>query len=496
MLLFLSCHSGSGEVRTSVLAGSWYPGRADELRATVESYLREAAQQPDPALTTLIVPHAGYQYSARTAAFGYARVPKERFRRVMVLSPSHRAWVRGAAVGPFDAYQTPLGTVPVDRAACESLLKDPLVKENRAAEASEHAIEIHLPFLQVILDEFTLVPVLIGDVSPENRRALARLLARHLDDQTLVVVSSDFTHYGERFDYVPFTAGSVADLRQRLSAMNHEAADLICGRDADGFDSYVARTKDTICGRGPIAVALEMLPEGSRGELIHASTSLDAMPTTESSVSYLAISFSTDSEEVSVMPERGFSLPESDRRELVLLAREVVTRRVSGLPGPDLEEWKGRMSPAVSRSAGVFVTLFADGDLRGCIGYIEGLKPLAEAVADNAFSAAFRDPRFNPVEKAEYSGLSFKISVLTPLEPVKDVSEIIVGRHGLVLSAQGRRGVFLPEVPVEQGWDLTAYLEHLGGKAGLDRHAWKRATLEKFESIVFGDELLSEEEKK
>ncbi len=116
-------------------------------------------------------------------------------------------------------------------------------------------------------------------------------------------------------------------------------------------------------------------------------------------------------------------------------------------------------------------------------------------MADNAYSAAFRDPRFTPVRADEYPHLSFKVSVLTPLEPVKDIGEIVVGRHGLVLSAQGRRGVFLPEVPLEQGWDLTAYLEHLGLKAGLDRQAWKRATLQKFESIVFGDELLGEDEK-
>ncbi|MBN1426588.1 AmmeMemoRadiSam system protein B [Candidatus Fermentibacteria bacterium] len=496
MLLLLSIQSGSAEVRPSVLAGSWYPGRADELRRNVESCLRQAAQKPDLSLVALIIPHAGYQYSARTAAYGYGRVPKDRFQKVMILSPSHQAWIRGAAIGPFDAYETPLGTVSVDRATCDALLQDPLVSEHREAEAREHAIEIHLPFLQVVLGEFSLVPVLVGDLTPDERRALATTLARHVDDETLIVVSSDFTHYGDRFQYTPFAASSVADLQQKLAAMNHEAADLIRRRDVTGFDAYVQRTHDTICGRGSISVLLEMLGPEVHGELINYSTSLDVMPDTESSVSYLTIGFSRSSSADSAEPRGGFLLPEDDKRALVLLAREVVKRHARGEKGPDLEEWKRRMSPAVRQPAGVFVTLMARGDLRGCIGYIEGLKPLAEAVADNALSAAFRDPRFDPVNKAEYSELSFKVSVLTPLEPVHDIGEIEVGRHGLVLSAQGRRGVFLPEVPVEQEWDLPTYLQQLGRKAGLDRDAWKRATLEKFESIVFGDELLTEAEKR
>ncbi len=491
MLLLLSCQS-AGEVRPSVLAGAWYPGRPEELRSTIESLLQKAAQAPDEGLVALIVPHAGYQYSARTAAFGYATVPKGRFSRVMILSPSHHAWLRGAAVGPFDAYSTPLGTVPVDRAACKALLADPLVSEHRAADAREHAIEIHVPFLQVVLGEFTLIPVLVGEMTPQQREELARTLRSVVDDRTLLVASSDFTHYGDRFGYTPFRASSVADLKKKLSALNHEAADLIVRRDARGFQDFLTRTRDTICGKDAIAMLLEMLPPEAQGRLLHYSTSLDVIPETDSSVSYLAIGFFRVGGEDAASR---FGLTQEDKRQLVLLAREVVKRGVRGEKGPDLAEWKRRMSPAVNRPAGVFVTLTAHGDLRGCIGYIEGIEPLVEAVADNAYSAAFRDPRFTPVRADEYPHLSFKVSVLTPLEPVKDIGEIVVGRHGLVLSAQGRRGVFLPEVPLEQGWDLTAYLEHLGLKAGLDRQAWKRATLQKFESIVFGDELLGEDEK-
>lgn len=498
MLLLLSVHSGSAQVRRSVLAGTWYPGRPDELRRTVETCLQRAAQQPDDGLLALIVPHAGYQYSAQTAAYGYGLVPKGKFTRVMILSPSHHAWIRGAAVGPFEAYETPLGRVPVDRRSCSALLAEALIAENESADAHEHAIEIHLPFLQVAVGEFSLIPVLVGSSTPSQRRALAKVLASVVDEHTLVIASSDFTHYGDRFGYTPFRASSVADLKKKLSVLNHEAAELICRRDLKGFDSFIERTNDTICGREPIAVLLEMLPVEAKGRLLHYRTSLDVIPETDSSVSYVAIAFST--KEASSLPDAaassgGFVLPESDRRELVRLAREVVRREVNGERAPDLGEWKARMSPAVLQPAGVFVTLMARGDLRGCIGYIEGLKPIVEAVADNAYSAAFRDPRFSPVTKSEYGDLSLKISVLTPLVPVKDIAEIEVGRHGLVLSARGRRGVFLPEVPVEQGWDRTAYLEHLGLKAGLDRNAWKQATLESFESIVFGDELLGEAER-
>ncbi len=495
LVLLVLCDCGNAtEVRPSVLAGSWYPSDPEELRVLVTQYIETAGAAPDSSLLALISPHAGYAYSGPTAGEGFARLPEGKFSRVVILAPSHHVRLSGASIGLFDFYETPLGRIPVDRQACEKLLENPLFSTVRRAHLQEHSIEIELPFLQVVMKDFSIVPVLIGDISREQRAELAAVLAPLYDTHTLLIASSDFTHYGSRFNYVPFQASSVEDLRAKLQELDFEAADLISQRDLEGFDDFLERTKDTICGRNAIGVLLELLPHDAVGAKFSYHTSLDRAPDTRNSVSYLSIGFSSSHMKGSFPMEAPTSfLSENDQRALVRLARDVVFCRLEGRAAPDMDEFAAQMSDDVQKNVGVFVTLTINGHLRGCIGYIEGLKPMIRAVADNALSAAFRDPRFPPVSLSEWDDLCFKLSVLTPLEEVQDISEIEVGRHGLVLLAEGRRGVFLPEVPVEQGWDLETYLRELGRKAGLDRDAWKRAQLQKFESIVFGDELLSED---
>lgn len=497
MLLFSCCHSANSEaVRPSVLAGTWYPADPRGLQQVIDDHLATTKTEPNDDLVALISPHAGYRFSAQTAAYGYAAVPRQRFTRVIVLAPSHRAAFHGGSIGDYTGYRTPLGVVSLDKKACDKLLTHPLLKSEHRAHVEEHSIEIQLPFLQTVLDEFTLIPILVGRVSDRDLPELAAAIRPFWDKQTLIVVSSDFTHYGARFGYTPFAARSASELKQRLTELNTEAAGLICDGDTSGFSAYMNRTGDTICGHMPILILLNLLSDDYQGRVLHHSTSLDVMPSTDSSVSYISIGFfRSNGKEGTTMEPDDFDLTETDKRTLVLLARETVKARLEGRGSPDLEEWKTRMSPVASTPAGTFVTLRIGERLRGCIGYIEPIKPLIDAISDNALSAAFQDPRFHPLQESEWSQLSFKLSVLTPLKPVSDISEIEIGRHGLVLSAEGHKGVFLPEVPVEQGWDRETYLEELGRKAGLDRKAWQRGTLQRFQSIVFGDELLSNEEK-
>jgi AmmeMemoRadiSam system protein A len=139
------------------------------------------------------------------------------------------------------------------------------------------------------------------------------------------------------------------------------------------------------------------------------------------------------------------------------------------------------LEPRLNSHRGAFVTLTVGGRLRGCIGYIEGFKPLVEAVADNGRSAAVRDPRFAPVSQAELPEIQIEISALTPLEPVPGPGDIAIGKHGVVLVKDGHRAVFLPQVAPEQGWDRDTTLTHLALKAGLEPDAWRQET----EFLVF-----------
>jgi AmmeMemoRadiSam system protein A len=141
----------------------------------------------------------------------------------------------------------------------------------------------------------------------------------------------------------------------------------------------------------------------------------------------------------------------------------------------------------LKEKAGAFVTLHKKGELRGCIGYIEGIKPLAETVRENACNASTEDPRFPAVMAAELKEIDIEVSVMSPLRKIDSAQEVIAGKHGVILKKGWNQGVFLPQVATEQGWDRETFLKNLGRKAGLDINAYKTAELQVFTAEVFGE---------
>jgi AmmeMemoRadiSam system protein A len=183
-------------------------------------------------------------------------------------------------------------------------------------------------------------------------------------------------------------------------------------------------------------------------------------------------------------------LTAEEKAFLLDVARRAVAAAVKGQEPPAVEELAAEagidLEPRLVQKRGAFVTLHLGESLRGCIGYIEGHKPLAEAVAANGRSSAVGDPRFVPVSERELPHLSIEVSALTPLVPVAGPEEIVIGRHGIVLEAGGRSSVFLPQVATEQGWDLETTLGHLALKAGLGPQGWQEGARYKvFEAEVF-----------
>jgi uncharacterized protein len=179
-------------------------------------------------------------------------------------------------------------------------------------------------------------------------------------------------------------------------------------------------------------------------------------------------------------------LNEEQRRQLLRLARTSIESTLDGrTPEMRAEEF----DEDLRRPAGAFVTLRKDGDLRGCIGSIRAMEPLYRAVASSAISAAFRDPRFFPVRKDEIGHLELEISVMGPIEQVRDVNEIEVGRDGLIISRGRFAGLLLPQVASEYGWDRETFLDQTCLKAGLQPNAWRSpdARIEKFAAEVFGE---------
>ena len=175
--------------------GTFYPGTRRELEGAVRGFLGQAETRPDDVPKALIAPHAGYVYSGPIAASAYALLApaRERIERVVLLGPAHRVFVRGLAATDADAFATPLGDVPLDRDALGRIAALPQVSLRPDAHAPEHSLEVHLPFLQIVLDAFSLVPLVVGDASGEEVAEVLEALWG--GPETLIVVSSDLSHY-------------------------------------------------------------------------------------------------------------------------------------------------------------------------------------------------------------------------------------------------------------------------------------------------------------
>ena len=275
-------------MRRSPIAGSWYPDDPTELREMVVAMLARAeadalAAQP----RALIAPHAGIQFSGQAAACAFSTLQGRSIDRVVLLGPSHYQAFQGLAVSAVDGYETPLGVVPVDQDAAARLRRHPQCSGPADAEIPEHSLEMQLPFLQTVLGDFTLLPLVVGDVGADACRSIADVLRPFISDTTVVVASSDFTHYGRRFGYVPFHD----EIRANLKRLDGGAIDLILQRDLVGLFAYVERTGATICGIRPIGILLALLPQTATGRMLAYYTSGDIMHDYTDVVSYAAIGF-------------------------------------------------------------------------------------------------------------------------------------------------------------------------------------------------------------
>jgi len=277
------------------LAGSWYPEDAGALRDDVRGQLATAQASPPrrDSVMAILSPHAGLRFSGATAGLGFRRVLGRRVERVVLLGPSHYAGYRGAAVPRAAEYRTPLGSVPIDTDTARELASRADVCADDSPFQPEHSLEMELPFLQTALVEgWRLLPVLLGAGSTAaSDEKVARALEPLWNDSSLFVVSSDFTHYGKRFGFVPFED----DVPDRIEALDRQAFDKIERLDLDGFERFVENDGKTICGRHAIGVLLRLAGRNVEADLTGYDTSGRIMSDWEASVSYASMVFASAS---------------------------------------------------------------------------------------------------------------------------------------------------------------------------------------------------------
>ena len=431
-------------VRPAAVAGLFYPGDAATLRAQIAGLLGAAGTPArDAAPKILLAPHAGYVYSGAVAAEAYATLgaaARERIRRVVLLGPSHRVALRGLAAPTVEAFETPLGRIAIDRAALDSLADLPQVVARDDAHASEHALEVQLPFLQTVLADFRLVPLVVGHATPE---AVAEVIARLWGgEETLIVISSDLSHY------LPYARAQAADRATidavlRLDpALDHEQA----------------------CGATPLAGALlAARAHGLAPRLLALCNSGDTAGDRARVVGYAAVAF-----------ERNDALADPLGEALLARARNAIADALGQPTGPEPGH------AALAEPGATFVTLRRDGELRGCIGTLEPQRALEHDVRLHALAAAFHDHRFTPLAAWEFQTLAIEVSLIGPSEPIAAASEdealraLEPGIDGVTLEYRGRHATFLPQV-WEQLPAPADFLAALKRKAGLPEDFWAEA---------------------
>jgi AmmeMemoRadiSam system protein B/AmmeMemoRadiSam system protein A len=474
-------------VLRSSLAGSWYSADPNVLTAQLDEFFRKANTKVINNVIALILPHAGYAYSGQTAASALKTIDKK-YKRIIVIGPSHRTYMEEILSVPRAThYETPLGQIPLDNEFIDKLLKFPVVQNLQHAFEGENSIEMELPLLQYRWRDFKLVPIVAGQCSLDTIRKAGSILQGLVDVETLVVASSDFTHFGPRFNYVPFTE----NVPEQIKKLDMGAYEYIAKLDSDGFLEYKRKTGATICGYIPIAVLLSMLDKKTKVSLANYTTSGELTGDFSNPVSYLSVVFSgawVNNPEIKPN-ENNPELTEEDKERLLTLARRTINYSLQNKRVPQASELGVTISDAMSCPRAAFVTLEKDSQLRGCIGNIFPQQPLYKSIILNAVNASLNDRRFPPVTEDECKDIKIEISALTSPQPIDSYDKIRIGTDGVVLRKDGRSAVFLPQVAPEHGWNLSQMLTQLSLKASLPPDAWKEdASFLVFQADIFGEE--------
>lgn len=467
-------------IRHPAVAGRFYPADQHRLNAALDRLLGEAPSVEGILPPRgLLVPHAGWLFSGQIAADAFKAASKGEYGVVVIFGANHTAGGFGKVALPTsNAFASPVGTLPIDSKVIERLADDPLCHKDDRPHSSEHSIEVQLPFLCRLFPDVPIVPCIIGTTDLEDSAAFGERAAMLTADRDpLFVASSDLSHYPD---------GTSA---KRLDS---EVVGAIEAMDLNGFQEVVRRfpansgdLSTRACGDGAIAAligAMQRLGAACPAKISTVHSGETIFGESDRVVGYASLGF-FEGEVKFPTPSPAEGNP---GRALLSFARKTLDFYLNGevVPLP-------RGLPATAEEhRGVFVTLYNQESLRGCVGHILSDEPLGKLTGRMAIAAATDDYRFREVAASEIPDLRIELSILSEPKPVGSVSEIEPMRDGVVIRKSGRQGVFLPKVAQEQGWDRETLLDRLCEKAGLARGSWRKGA----ELLTFQAEIFREDE--
>ncbi|MCK5067293.1 MAG: AmmeMemoRadiSam system protein B [Bacteroidales bacterium] len=474
--------SGSGTDRQPAFAGTFYPASPRELRADLEDYFARAMPAKlEGRVRTLIVPHAGYDYSGVVAASGYKSIPKDaQYKNIFIIASSHREQFKGASVYAAGDYITPLGEARVNREIARQLIdNEKSITYFPKAHDREHSIEVQIPFIQYHFTKTpAIVPIVMGSSSLSAASDLAAALLPWFTPENLFIISSDFSHYPSYKD------------AKRIDKLTAEA---ILTKDPELFYKVLRKNSSEgvknlatpSCGWSSIMTMLYMADRKEEIEIspvLYRNSGDSPIGDKERVVGYWAIAgYEKPTEPLSC------ELDAVEKKTLLAISRSTLETYL--ISGTLAEVSNSGLTGTLRQPAGAFVSLYMGGKLRGCIGNFTPDKPLYMVVQEMTLAAALNDRRFAPVEASELEYISIEVSVLTPLHKIGSIDEFQLGLNGIYMKKGDKSGTFLPQVAQSTGWNTEEFFGHCAkDKAGMGWDGWKEADLYVYEAIVFGEE--------
>lgn len=449
-------------IRKPAVSGSFYPSSPDNLKDQINAFLSQTKvldEQNQPQI--LILPHAGIDYSGQTAAWGFKQIKGKNIKRVILLGSSHRQYFSKAAIYNKGAWETPLGKVEIDENLADKLIASSyLIEANPNPHLEEHSLEIQIPFLQLVLTDFKIVPILLSQADEKTISKLTETISQNLDNKTILLISSDLSHYPDQ---------------KTAKKVDQETINSILTGRAENFEKVISKNISLpgveTCACADKAIKIGLLTannlEIKNIKLINYSTSADYGGDIKKTVGYASIAFYPIQNQPKTI---NVNLNKDSQNKLLQIARSTLEQYLKDKTIPQIEI----TDESLNQNLGAFVTLKKNQKLRGCIGEFEPQKKLYKTIQEKAIDAGLNDPRFPPITLAELKDINIEISVLSPNKKIENYQLIELKKHGVVIKKGNKGGTFLPQVAQETNWDLETFLENLcQSKAGLPKDCYK-----------------------
>ncbi len=464
--------------RKPAVAGTFYPATYKELRIELENLFADALPRNLKNIRAIISPHAGYIFSGSVAATAFNQLePDGCYKKIFIIGSSHRSSFAGASIYCDGNFEMPYGHVPVDIKFARSLCREfpSLFNSNPEHHLKEHSIEVQLPFIDFIIKpSYKIIPILLGDVTQQDCADIATALKPYYNKENLFIISSDFSHYPN------YENAITVDKATMQAIVSNNPKELLKVMQENGRMG-IQKLHTSLCGWSSVMVLLYLTEQ----DLFSSYHSLEyknsgdniSYGDKKSVVGYWAIAVTKESNVLHSIARSSIKKAIIEENPLNLNEKDSANLRAWVL-----EELGVREIPdSFKQKCGVFVTLYKNGKLRGCVGYTQSENLLYEEVANAAVLAACYDNRFTKVTSKELEEIEIEISVLSPMRLIEDINEIEMGRHGIYIKKGERSGLFLPQVGAETQWSREDFLGHCArDKAGLGWDGWKDAQISIF----------------